>query len=83
MATKAKKRRKASAKPTGTKAPEEELMMSGQGSDLGAPGRNRTCDTRFRKPMLYPLSYEGVRPTSYLPAQTQKCPGGPAAAKRS
>jgi hypothetical protein len=25
----------------------------------GAPGRNRTCDTRFRKPMLYPLSYEG------------------------
>ena len=27
---------------------------------LGAPGRNRTCDTRFRKPLLYPLSYEGV-----------------------
>ena len=27
----------------------------------GAPGRNRTCDTRFRKPMLYPLSYEGMR----------------------
>jgi hypothetical protein len=25
----------------------------------GAPGRIRTCDTRFRKPMLYPLSYEG------------------------
>ena len=25
----------------------------------GAPGRNRTCDTRFRKPVLYPLSYEG------------------------
>jgi hypothetical protein len=24
-----------------------------------APGRNRTCDTRFRKPLLYPLSYEG------------------------
>ena len=33
--------------------------------------------------MLYPLSYEGLRPTSYLPAQTQKCPGVPAAAKRS
>ena len=30
------------------------------GVDLGAPGRNRTCDTRFRKPMLYPLSYGGV-----------------------
>ncbi len=27
----------------------------------GAPGRIRTCDTRFRKPMLYPLSYEGGR----------------------
>ncbi len=26
---------------------------------FGAPGRIRTCDTRFRKPMLYPLSYEG------------------------
>ena len=25
-----------------------------------APGRNRTCDTRFRKPLLYPLSYEGL-----------------------
>jgi hypothetical protein len=25
-----------------------------------APGRIRTCDTRFRKPMLYPLSYEGL-----------------------
>ena len=32
--------------------------------------------------MLYPLSYEGQRPTSYLPAQTQKCPGVPAAVKR-
>src|SRR5581483_5418610 len=24
-----------------------------------APGRIRTCDARFRKPLLYPLSYEG------------------------
>ena len=23
------------------------------------PGRIRTCDPRFRKPMLYPLSYGG------------------------
>ena len=23
------------------------------------PGRDRTCDRRFRKPLLYPLSYEG------------------------
>jgi hypothetical protein len=33
--------------------------------------------------MLYPLSYEGLRPTSYLPAQTRKCPGVPPAARRS
>ncbi len=26
---------------------------------LGAPGKNRTCDTRIRNPVLYPLSYEG------------------------
>jgi hypothetical protein len=30
----------------------------------GAPGRIRTCDARFRKPMLYPLSYEGMRDAS-------------------
>ena len=32
------------------------------GSDLVflcAPGRIRTCDTRFRRAVLYPLSYEG------------------------
>ena len=27
---------------------------------LNAPGRNRTCDTRIRNPVLYPLSYEGM-----------------------
>jgi hypothetical protein len=32
--------------------------------------------------MLYPLSYEGLRATSYLPGQTQKCPGVPGAAIR-
>ena len=26
---------------------------------LRALGRIRTCDTGFRKPVLYPLSYEG------------------------
>ena len=25
----------------------------------GAPGTTRTCDLRFRKALLYPLSYEG------------------------
>ncbi len=29
---------------------------------MRAPGRIRTCDSRFRKPQLYPLSYEGIRP---------------------
>ena len=31
-----------------------------QAADLrlhGGPGRIRTCGTRFRKPLLYPLSY--------------------------
>ena len=27
-----------------------------------APGRNRTCDTRFRKPLLYPPRHGGARP---------------------
>ena len=26
---------------------------------VSAPGRIRTCDARFRKPTLYPLSYGG------------------------
>ena len=36
----------------------------------GAPGWNRTSDTRFRKPVLYPLSYEGIVPICrYLSAR--------------
>jgi hypothetical protein len=31
---------------------------------FGAPGRIRTCDTRFRRAVLYPLSYEGVADVS-------------------
>ena len=27
---------------------------------VSALGRTRTSDTRFRKPVLYPLSYEGT-----------------------
>ena len=27
---------------------------------VGAPERTRTSDTRFRKPLLYPLSYGGA-----------------------
>lgn len=33
--------------------------MIGPGLSPGAPGRIRTCDTRFRRAVLYPLSYEG------------------------
>ena len=28
----------------------------------GAPGLDRTADTKLRKPVLYPLSYEGIVP---------------------
>ena len=36
------------------------LAASGFGLYLvGAPGRNRTYDSRIRNPVLYPLSYEG------------------------
>lgn len=35
--------------------------------DDGAPGRIRTCDTRIRRPLLYPLSYEGT--ASRVPAE--------------
>ncbi len=34
-------------------------MLSATGGS--ALGKIRTCDTRFRKPVLYPLSYEGMR----------------------
>jgi hypothetical protein len=51
--------------------------LEGAYADFCAPGRNRTCDTRFRKPMLYPLSYEGLRPTSYRPGDTHECRGVP------
>ena len=29
---------------------------------VGAPGRIRTCDSWYRKPVLYPLSYGGIAP---------------------
>ena len=43
-----------------TMRPLRNTSRSGQiDRQCGAPGRNRTVDTRFRKPLLYPLSYEG------------------------
>lgn len=34
------------------------------GVTKSAPDRSRTCDLRYRKPALYPLSYGGMRPSS-------------------
>ena len=32
----------------------DQLECPGEAGFLGAPGRNRTYDLRFRKPLLYP-----------------------------
>ena len=40
-------------------------FVVGNVSRSGAPGRTRTCGTRFRKPLLYPLSYEGASELIY------------------
>jgi hypothetical protein len=32
---------------------------------------NRTCDLRFRKPSLYPLSYGGLGISGYLTAKAR------------
>ena len=39
----------------------------------GAPDRIRTCDTRFRRAVLYPLSYEGATPPVYT-MEPPTCP---------
>ena len=46
------------AEAAGLKSTRRPTARSGA-TRSGAPGRIRTCDTRFRKPLLYPLSYEG------------------------
>lgn len=38
----------------------EVLGAPNQALEPGAPGLTRTADTRFRKPLLYPLSYGGA-----------------------
>ena len=35
------------------------MLDSSHREMVGAPGRNRTRDLRFRKPLLYQLSYKG------------------------
>jgi hypothetical protein len=38
----------------------EAALLSTNRAEVNGPGRTRTSDTRFRKPVLYPLSYEAV-----------------------
>ena len=66
--------------PTGTTSPSanmERCRETGVNDVLrhhnSAPGRNRTSGTRFRKPLLYPLSYEGRRRNGPFPALRSKC----------
>jgi hypothetical protein len=40
----------------------QETVCDLRQANIGAPGRIRTCDTGFRRAVLYPLSYEGGRP---------------------
>ena len=47
-------------------------------SKSGTPGVTRTRDTRFRKPLLYPLSYRGIVAHSIIPetqSNGQRCCG--------
>jgi hypothetical protein len=43
---------------------------------MGASGRIRTCDTWYRKPVLYPLSYGGLlaRREDYRPISPRRKP---------
>jgi hypothetical protein len=48
--------------------PHSQLLSTKEGSAFfGAPGTIRTCDTRFRKPLLYPLSYGGQERAVHSP----------------
>ena len=38
----------------------------------GAPGRNRTCYQGFRKPLLYPMSYERKMLINRVKEKTEK-----------
>ena len=59
-------RRLSSRQNVGSLADSEAVLTNGAARKRpvqqrsGAPGWNRTSDTRFRKPVLYPLSYEGI-----------------------
>jgi hypothetical protein len=57
------------------------LRRVGLTNFCGAPGRSRTCDPRFRKPMLYPAELRARTPTArcrrngrlYRPVEVVKC----------
>ena len=70
-------------KPRGPLSPPHQNKKAGRGSlptptcDFpGAPGPIRTADTRFRRAVLYPLSYEGMErysSTEYRSVPTSSC----------
>ena len=45
---------------TPSQCPHRPSVQGGKSTQISAPGRIRTCDTWFRKPLLYPLSYGGT-----------------------
>jgi hypothetical protein len=47
----------------------DDLLWCAKENRSGAPGRIRTCGTWFRKPLLYPLSYEGLMPPKLIGAE--------------
>ncbi len=47
------------SRPAEQKQPPVDCREAASLIHAGAPGKIRTCDTRFRKPLLYPLSYGG------------------------
>jgi hypothetical protein len=60
------------------------MMLNSGVAGLCGPGRIRTCDTRFRKPLLYPLSYgaddapsclSAVRRAEAIWSPGNTCPG--------
>lgn len=53
---------------------EDPQPRSAEGLPPRAPGRIRTCDTRFRRAVLYPLSYEGGGLSETLPETLEGSP---------
>ena len=56
--------------PTSLASVTQRLNGKAFSEESGAPGRNRTRDLRFTKPLLYQLSYKGMAvPLAYSAAQ--------------